>query len=81
MAASWKRPGRARRVLIDVEDGATLEYWRSEQEDGEVLWRESAPPAQGGPAGDGMTTADLIKAIERSLSERRRAGRGRKFRL
>jgi hypothetical protein len=81
MAASWKKPGRARRVLIDVEDGGTVQYWRSEQEDGTVLWRESADVAGGEPSGDAMTTADLLKAIGASLSERRRSGRGLKFRL
>ena len=81
MAASWKKPGRARRVLIDVEDGATLQYWRSEEDDGTVLWRESATPAGGSPSRDAMTTGELLKAIEGSLHERRRAGRGLKFRL
>jgi hypothetical protein len=81
MAASWKKPGRARRVLIDVEDGGTLQYWRSEDGDGTVLWRESAAAAGGKPSGDAMTTADLLKAIEASLTERRKAGRGLKFRL
>jgi hypothetical protein len=81
MAANWKKPGRARRVLIDLEDGATLHYWRSEEEDGSVLWRESATAAGGRPSGDAMTTGDLLKAIEGSLQERRRAGRGLKFRL
>ena len=81
MAASWKKPGRARRVLIDVEDGTTLQYWRSEQEDGTVLWRDSAAPPAGKPAGEAMTTSDLLKAIEGALQERRRAGRGLKFRL
>ena len=81
MAASWKKPGRARRVLIDLEDGTTLQYWRSEQEDGAVLWREAPAPAAGKPSGDAMTTGELLKAIEGSLHERRRPGRGLKFRL
>jgi hypothetical protein len=82
MAASWKKPGRARRVRIDVEDGGTLQYCRSEDDDGTVLWREESPArASGKPSGDAMTSAELLKAIEASLQERRRAGRGLKFRL
>jgi hypothetical protein len=81
MAASWKKPGRARRVLIDLEDGGTLQYCRSEDSDGTVLWRERAAPASGKTSGDSMTTAELVKAIDSSLQERRRAGRGLKFRL
>ena len=31
MAPSWKKPGRARTVLIELEDGGTLRYHRFEQ--------------------------------------------------
>jgi hypothetical protein len=81
MAASWKKPGRARRVQIDVEGGGTLQYWRTEEDDGAVRWTENSPGSAQKASGDAMTTAELLKAIESALSERRRAGRGLKFRL
>jgi hypothetical protein len=69
------------RVVIEEEDGAAHEYRRSEAEDGTVVWREDAPVgARRSPCPD-LTTAELLMAIEASLQERRRAGRGLKFRL
>jgi hypothetical protein len=79
--ANWKRPGRAKRVVIYVEDGGTHQYWREEGEDGKVLWRERAGRAGEASSGDAMSTAELLKAIEGALQERRRAGRGLKFRM
>jgi hypothetical protein len=79
--ASWRRPGRAERVVIELEGGGRRQYWRAEDADGAVSWRENAVPASAEPSGDALTTAELLKVIEGSLTERRRAARGRKFRL
>jgi hypothetical protein len=79
--SSWKNPGRARRVVIHVEGGGAQQYWRSEDGGGNVVWSQSAPPQGGKASGDAMTTAELVKVFEASVHERRRAGRGLKFRL
>jgi hypothetical protein len=80
--ANWKSPGRAERVVIYEEGGDARQYWRAEDESGNAVWcKEAALAGQKKAPGDGMTTAELVKAIEASLLERRRAGRGRKFRL
>ena len=79
--ASWKNPGRAQRVVIHVEGGGSQQYWRSEDDGGIDVWSQSAPRAGENPSGDAMTTAELVKVVEGSLSERRRAARGLKFRL
>jgi len=68
-------------VVIYEEDGSIRQYWRAEDEGGDVAWREQAPPAGQTAAGERMTSAELLKAIEASVLERRRASRGRKFRL
>jgi hypothetical protein len=67
--------------VIYVEDGGSHQYWREEGEDGKVLWRERSGHAGEASSGDAMSTAELLKAIEGALQERRRAGRGLKFRL
>jgi hypothetical protein len=74
--ANRKSPGRAARIVIHVEGGGPHEYSRVEDEDGNVLWRKGE---KGSSAT--MTTAEFLKAIEESLLERRRSGRGLKFRL
>jgi hypothetical protein len=79
--ANWRSPGRAERVVIYEEGGEPRQYWRAEDPDGNVLWCKEQAQAGGKPSGEAITTAVLLKAIEASLIERRRAGRGRKFRL
>ncbi len=79
--ASWKKPGRAARVVIYEEGGAPRQYWRHTDEDGEVCWREEAETPGVKSSGAALSTEDLLRAIESSLTERRRAGRGLKFRL
>jgi hypothetical protein len=78
---SWKSPARAERVVIYEEGGEPRQYWRSEDDGGKTVWRGEAPKAGQGPSGDALTTAELLKAVESSLHERRRASRGRTFRL
>jgi len=79
--ANWRNPGRAERVVIYEEGGDSRQYWRAEEENGNVVWRKDAALAGQKGSGDGLTTAELVKAIEASLVERRRASRGRKFHL
>ena len=79
--ASKKSPGRAERVVIYVEGRGPQQYWRAEDASGEVSWREHAPQPGEKASGDAITTAELLKLIDASLHERRRAGRGLKFRL
>jgi hypothetical protein len=78
---SWKSPGRAERLVIYEEGGALRQYWRGEDDGGNALWQSEPRLAGQQASGDAMTTAELLKAVECSLQERRRAGRGRKFRL
>jgi hypothetical protein len=79
--ANWRNPGRAERLVIYEEGGEPRQYWRAEDEQGNVLWRKDAPRAAEKGTHEAITTAVLLKAVEASLLERRRAGRGRKFRL
>jgi hypothetical protein len=79
--AGWKNPGRAQLVVIHVEAGGSQQYRRAEGDGGKVVWSQSAPRAGQKPSGDAMTTAELAKVVEGSLSERRRGARGLKFRL
>jgi hypothetical protein len=78
---TWRSPGRAERLVIYEEGGELCQYWRVEDDDGHVAWRKDSPDAGKRGAGEAMTTAELLGAVESSLNERRRAGRGRKFRL
>jgi hypothetical protein len=68
-------------VVIYEEGGEPRQYWRSEDDGGNVLWRREPPVAGQKASGDAITTAELLKAVESSLHERRRASRGRTFRL
>jgi hypothetical protein len=80
--ASWKNPGRAIRVVIHEEEGDPRQYWRHVDGDGNSTWRKNAPLAgEKAPSGDELTTDELVKALEASLTERRRASRGRKLRM
>jgi hypothetical protein len=80
--ASWKKPGRAIRVVIHEEEGVEHQYWRTEDGAGNTSWRKDAPRATTkSSTGDGLTTAELGEAIAVSLQERRRASRGRKLRM
>jgi len=79
--ATWKKPGRAARVVIYEEGGAPRQYWRHTNEAGDTLWREEAETPGVKPSGAAMSTEELVRAVEASLTERRRAGRGLKFRL
>ena len=79
--ASWKKPGRAARVVIYEEGGSPRQYWRGTDDSGNDLWREEAETPGGKSSGASMSTEELLRAIETSLTERRRAGRGLKFRL
>jgi len=79
--ASWKKPGRAARIVIYEEDGTLRQYVRSEGEAGGALWRE-APVAPGADAkGAALGSDELLAALQSSVNERRRATRGLKFRL
>jgi hypothetical protein len=78
---NWRSPGRAERVVIYEESGELCQYWRGEDDTGNVLWRREPPVAGQKASGETMTTAELLEAVQSSLQERRRAGRGRKFRL
>ena len=84
--ANWRSPGRAERVVIYEEDGQLWQYRRDEDSEGNVLWRKEASDSvkqasDSVKQGEAMTTAELLEAVGGSLQERRRAGRGRKFRL
>ena len=79
--ASWKKPGRAERVVIYEEGGVLRQYWRGTDAAGETLWREDEEAPGVKASGGAMSTDDLLHAIAASLKERRRAGRGLKFRL
>jgi hypothetical protein len=79
--ASWKNPGRAIRVVIHEEEGPPRHYWRDQDGEGNSLWRkETARPGEN-PSSESMSTPELLKALEASLLERRRASRGRKLKL
>jgi hypothetical protein len=80
--ASWKKPGRAIRVVIHEEEGVEHHYWRTDDDEGNTSWRKEAPtPTAKTSTGDGLATSELIEAISSSLRERRRASRGRKLRM
>jgi hypothetical protein len=80
--ASWKKPGRAIRVVIHEEEGVEHHYWRTDDGAGNTSWQKEAPPATAKASpGDGLATGELIEAISASLRERRRASRGRKLRM
>ena len=79
--ANWRSPGRAERLVIYEEGGDLCQYWRGEDAEGKELWRKESPDAGGQTSGETMTTAELLGAVESSVQERRKAGRGRKFRL
>jgi hypothetical protein len=80
--ASWKKPGRAIRVVIHEEEGVEHHYWRTDDGDGNTSWRKDAPqPTAKASPGDALETSELIEAISSSLRERRRASRGRKLRM
>ncbi|MCW3028724.1 MAG: hypothetical protein JWN81_1935 [Solirubrobacterales bacterium] len=78
---NWRTPGRAERLVIYEEGGELSQYWRAEDEQGNVLWRRESPDAGSNASSEAMTTTELLEAVESSLQERRRAARGRKFRL
>jgi hypothetical protein len=67
--------------VIHLEGRGPQTYWRAEDENGVVSWREHAPQPGEKASGDSVTTDELVKLIETSLHERRGAGRGLKFRL
>jgi hypothetical protein len=80
--ASWKKPGRAIRIVIHEEEGVAHNYWRTEDGEGNTSWGKEAPHATAkASTGDGLTTVELLEGIEASLQERRRASRGRKLRM
>jgi hypothetical protein len=68
-------------VVIYEEGGELRQYWRSEDDASNVQWRKEPPLAGQKPSGEAISTAELLKVVESSVQERRRAGRGRKFRL
>jgi hypothetical protein len=67
--------------VIYVEGRGPQQYWRAEDESGEVSWREHAPQPGEKDSGDAITSDELLKLIDASLHERRRPSRGLKFRL
>jgi hypothetical protein len=78
---SWRSPARAERVVIYEEDGGLAQYWRGEDGAGNVLWHSEDPRSGSQASGEAVTTQELVRMVESSLQERRRAARGRKFRL
>ena len=48
--ASWKKPGRAIRVVIHEEEGVEHHYWRTEDGEGNISWRKEARA----PHGEGL---------------------------
>jgi hypothetical protein len=78
---NWKKPGRAERVVIYEEGGVPRQYFRGTDAAGDSLWREDAETPGVKASGGALSTEELLRAIEASLLERRRAGRGLKFRL
>ncbi len=78
---SWRKPTRAIRVAVYEEGESIHQYWRSEDQDGNVVWRSEAPLVGDKSSADTMSTAELLAALEASVTERRRASRGRKFHL
>jgi hypothetical protein len=79
--ANWKNPGRAIRVVIHEEEGEPRQYWRHLDGEGNSTWHKDAPLAGEKASGEQLTTAELVQGIEASLTERRRASRGRKLRM
>jgi hypothetical protein len=79
--ASWKKPGRAVRVVVHEEEGEPRYYWRHEDAGGKTAWRKDAPLAGESASGEELTTVELVEAVEASLTERRHASRGRKLRM
>jgi hypothetical protein len=77
---SWRKPTRAMRVAIYEEGESVHHYWRTEDQNGDVVWCSAAPLADKSPA-DTISTGELLAAIEASVKERRRASRGRRFHL
>ncbi len=78
---SWRKPTRAMRVTVYEEGDSAQQYWRSEDEDGNVVWRSEAPLLADKSSVETMSTPELVAAIQASVTERRRASRGRKFHL
>jgi hypothetical protein len=78
---SWRKPTRAVRVAVYEEGESTHQYWRSEDRDGNVVWRREAPLVADESSAETMSSDELLAAIEASITERRRASRGRKFHL
>ena len=78
---SWRKPTRAMRVAVYEEGESIHQYWRSEGPDGNVVWRSEAPLVADKSSAEAMSTGELLAAIEASITERRRASRGRKFHL
>ena len=79
--ASWRSPGRAERVVIYEEGFGPRQYWRGEDAEGNVVWCENEPADGRRRSGGELSTEQLLGAIEASVRERRRAARGRTFRL
>jgi hypothetical protein len=77
----WRNPSRAERIVIYQEGGELCQYWRGDEQGGEAVWRREPETGGMGEAHEAMTTKELLRVIEVSLGERRRATRGRKFRL
>jgi hypothetical protein len=78
---SWRKPTRAVRVAIYEEGESVHQYWRSEDQDGNVVWRSEDPLLAGKSSAETIGAAELLAAIQASVTERRRASRGRKFHL
>ncbi len=79
--ADWRKPGRAARIVIHEEAGEIREYWRAGDGEDDVRWQRVPPAAAADSSAEGMTTEQLLEAISASVRERRRASRGRKFRM
>ena len=59
--ASWKKPGRAERVVIYEEGGVVRQYWRGADAAGEALWREDEETPGVKASGGAMSTEDLLR--------------------
>jgi hypothetical protein len=79
--ATRRNQGRAQRIVIHLEGGGSQQYWRCEDGRGNIVWSQTAPRPGEKPPGDAITTDELVKSVEAAVRERRRSGRGLKFRL
>jgi len=74
--ANWRSPRRAERVVVYEEGGEIHQYWRSEDHDGNVLWRKESEDARQEASGEAITTA-VASESDRVLSAGASSSRAR----